>query len=106
MLESPTVEVPIFIEVLLGAMILLVGVLTAFVAVAAIWGFSTIKQGARDIAAQTAQEKMDAFLKESNIRQMLKERVAAEANSLYNDMEQSPTHDDKMLTEQKEKEHA
>ncbi|MGI9337689.1 MAG: hypothetical protein ACR2P4_04165 [Gammaproteobacteria bacterium] len=85
--------IPNTILIILGALEVLLAALTALIAIVAIWGFSAIKKSAKDIAEKTAREKTDTFLKESNIREMIKERVDAEASGLYQDMEKSPTHD-------------
>lgn len=84
---------PTIILIILGALEVVLAALTALIAIIAIWGYSAIKKSADDIAEKTAQEKTGVFLKESNIREMIKERVNAEASGLYQDMEKSPTHD-------------
>ena len=75
-------------------------VLAIGLAVLAFYGYATIKQEAQKIAREAAKTATDRFLDESNVREMLQQYVAREAERLYRDMEQSPTHE--LSTKEKE----
>lgn len=82
------------VEVVLGALAIIVGVV-------AIFGYNWINKQVIETAQKIAQETMNKFLKESNIKEMVETCVRAEANQMYKDMDRSPGHD---LNELREKE--
>ena len=86
----------IFVDIVLTAAAAGVGAVAVLVALATIGGWiwfnRAVRKTARETAQTSAEEKMREFISESNIRQMLAEAVAKEANVLYSDMDRSPMH--------------
>lgn len=65
---------------------------TAMAAIAAAGGWIWFYRFAKSKAEEAAHKAMRDFLAEANIRNMIREEVLREAGKLYNDMDQSPTH--------------
>lgn len=89
-----------FFEVVLGMLELSLAALTLLVATIAIFGYFAIKREAITVAKETAKAEAGRLLDEVNVRDMLQQYVAREAERLYRDMEQSPTHE--LSTKEKE----
>lgn len=71
------------LSVVLGAIAVGLTALGLVVAVAAIFGGKAISTLAQDRARKAAEERLDAIFDSAEIRKMIQERVAAEADDLF-----------------------
>ena len=74
------------VTVVLAAAAILLGIVGIF-------GYGQIKQAAIESVEKIVRKEMKKYLKESNVRDMLKEHVREEGDGLYAEMAQSPEHD-------------
>ena len=89
-------------QLLLGVAGVALMAVTVVVVVLAFIGWGALKNEAKSTATSVASQVLNDFLAEENIRKMIREEVLREAGLLYNDMEQSPTHEASELLKEKD----
>ena len=92
-----------WVDIMLGISATALMSVTVLVAIAAIFGWSSLTRTATDKTAKIARQEIQKLLSESNIQEMIRNEVAREAGKLYSDMDKSPTHDIGELINEKEK---